>query len=104
MRWCEHEGSDVQEACEDPGRRDFQQKTEFQQKSVYRVHKKTAPQAFKDQRNHGGIQRRGDARVHERNREIASACVDGHRAAVQEKKKEMGHRRSYREQQPRWWC
>ena len=31
-------------------------------------------------------------------------CVDGHRAAVQEKKKEMGHRRSYREQQPRWWC
>ena len=38
---------------------------------------------------------RGDARVHEKNREIASA--------VQEKK-EMGHRRSYREQQPRWWC
>ena len=44
----------------------------------------------KAQRNHGGIQRRGDARVHERNREIASACVNGHRAAVQEKKKEMG--------------
>ena len=48
------------------------------------------------QRSDRRIQRRGDARVHERNREIASA--------VQEKKKEMGHRRSYREQQPRWWC
>ena len=48
VRWCEHEGSDVQEAREDPGRRDFQQKTEFQQKSVYRVQQKTAPQAFKE--------------------------------------------------------
>ena len=95
----------MQEAREDPGRRDFQQKTEFQQKSVYAFSRRRRRRlSRKAQRNHGGIQRRGDARVHERNREIASACVDGHRAAVLEKKKEMGHRRSYREQQPRWWC
>ena len=89
-------GSDVQEAREDPGRPD--RKAYIQQKSVYRIQQKPrgregsaarpSREAFTErpQRNHGGIQRRGDARVHERNREIASACVDGHREAVQEER------------------
>ena len=75
-------GSDVQEAREDPGRPD--RKAYIQQKSVYRIQQKPrgrgrgsaarpSREAFTErpQRNHGGIQRRGDARVHETNREIA---------------------------------
>ena len=89
-------GSDVQEAREDPGRPD--REAYIQQKSVYRIQQKPRGRGGsrsearqggfhgRPQRSDRRIQRRGDARVHERNREIASA--------VQEKKKEMGHRRS----------
>ena len=46
----------------------------IQQKSVYRIQQKTAPQGGfhgRPQRSRDRIQRRGDARVHETNREIA---------------------------------
>ena len=58
-------------AREDPGRRHVQQKT------VYRIQQKTAPQGGfqrRPQRSHGRIQRRGDARVHERRETVFRTC------------------------------
>ena len=81
---------DVQEAREDPGRNEW--RTAFSRRRRRRLSRRLN-ETMVEFRNVGT-----PACTRETERLL---CVDGHRAAVQEKK-EMGHRRSYREQQPRW--
>ena len=105
-------GSDVQEAREDPGRPD--RKAYIQQKSVYRIQQKPRGRGARQRGPAGRLSRKGPNETMVEFRDVGTPactrqterllCVDGHRAAAVQEKKEMGHRRSYREQQPRWWC
>ena len=95
----------MQEAREDPGRRDREASETFS-RSRYT--------AFSRRRRRKEAFTEGPDEVATEFRDVGTPactrqterllCVDGHRAAAVQEKKEMGHRRSYREQQPRWWC